>query len=969
MKFRKLACCLLAAALVLPLSVPSYGASGKFKDTAGHWAENYINTAVSKKFASGYPDGRFLPDKAVTRAEFAAMINKALGNQAIANLTFVDVHRTEWYYDDVSKAVAAAYTGGYDDNTFRPDNPISRQEAAVMIARIVPYGGKGNLKSYSDNRSISDWAYESLEKVNGKGYVGAYNDGKIHPGDQLTRAQTAKIICDILKEESIATSNTTVKKDGTKLSGKIYTNNVTIDEDLDDGSASIENCTILGSLAVNGGGDSTITITNTRVADAIVDKDDDSVRVLAKGETAIVKLRASKAFVLQTSSLSGGLFGPGFIEVSVSGSSKGTLKGSFPKVSINGNKAELILSSGTINELTVGGRYSDITAANNTTIGNAVVNSESYFHGSGTISNMEVNAKGVTYETKPKRWTIASSANTPTRSDETAEISFSPKNGATKVKLDTKITITFGSTVKLYDGGSVTGSDIEDFVEIRKGSSSGSLVSFTASINSGKTVITLTPDKALSEDTKYYVLIPKNSVRSSDGSGNPAQSFSFTTGDSYGSVKTSFSPANGAVTVPVNTGITISFSDAVVRHSNGATINTNDSYLYDCIILKRNDSGGASVSFTATINSAKKVITITPKSELTLNQKYYIAIVGNRLKTKDGGETIPAASASWTTGYLSPALNSFSASAGETSITVTATPNIAGRIYTVALPAGSPAPSAAQIAAGQNNSGQPALAASKNENAAASTAVTLPVMNGFASGIPYDVWGTLYSGASGTYSVPVKQTVTTTLPTVSLNGLTVSPVVEGTIRSSELSFKSSTLNYTVSLNSSITAVELRAQSDPNAVITVTGIGTGTLNSTGSLTAMVGISSNPSLTITVTRPGSMPTSYTVALINANNTGLSSLRIDNMSQTTAGSSYTYALSTTGAAIISLNAAASDQYALFSDPTGTNVTVIEANKSLGSAAFKLALPEGSEPIAVEFEVISGSSPKPYYILFTRP
>jgi hypothetical protein len=285
------------------------------------------------------------------------------------------------------------------------------------------------------------------------------------------------------------------------------------------------------------------------------------------------------------------------------------------------------------------------------------------------------------------------------------------------------------------------------------------------------------------------------------------------------------------------------------------------------------------------------------------------------------------------------------------------------------LPAGSPPPSAAQIAAGQNISGQPALAASKNENAAASTAVTLPVMNGFASGISYDVWGTLYSVASGTYSSPVKQTVTTTLPTVSLNGLTVSPVVEGTVRSSELSFQSGTLSYTVSLNSSVTAVELRAQSDPNAVITVAGSGAGTLNSTGSLTAMVDITSNPSLAITVTRPGSRSTTYTVALISANNTGLSSLRIDNMNQTATGSSYTYALPTTGAAIISLNAAASDQYALFSDPTGTNVSVIEANKSLGSAAFKLVLPEGSEPIAVEFEVISGSSSKPYYILFTRP
>ena len=196
MILKRIGCGLLAIFLSLPLIPPvNSHAAGRFSDTVGHWAESYINTAVEENIINGYPDGRFRPDRAVTRAEFASMINKALGNNGTASISFGDVSRGDWYYNDVAKALSAAYTAGYDDNTFRPDNPITRQEAAVMISRIAPaYGKNGNLRVYADSGRISDWAYESLEKVNGKGYIGPYPDGNIHPLDRLTRAQTAKII-------------------------------------------------------------------------------------------------------------------------------------------------------------------------------------------------------------------------------------------------------------------------------------------------------------------------------------------------------------------------------------------------------------------------------------------------------------------------------------------------------------------------------------------------------------------------------------------------------------------------------------------------------------------------------------------------------------------------------------------------------------------------------------------------------
>lgn len=857
MRLKRIGCSLLAVFLSLQLAVPvnSYGAV-RLSDIKGHWAEDYIEKAVDKNIITGYPDGRFLPDRAVTRAEFAAMINNALGNNGMAEITFRDVKGGDWYYNDVAKALAATYTAGYDDDTFRPASPITRQEAAVMIARIVPaYGEEGNLRAYPDRSSIADWAYDSLEKVSGKGYIGAYNDGRIHPLDRLTRAQAAKIICEILDEETIVSRNTVVDEDGDRLANRIYSNNVTVDEDLDDDSAVIENCTILGTLSVRGGGTDSVTVSNSRIANTNVNKDDDPVRLIAKGETAIVRLSAYESSILQTSGLKGGPFGPGFSNITIGSSAEVTLRGSFPRVNVSGARAQLVLESGKIETLTVGGRYSHITADRNTTISTATVNAESYFHGSGAISQMNVNADDVTYETKPKKWSIASSADTPKRMEaEYEDISFSPKNGAKDVRLDAEITITFDDAMELYDGDSISNSDLDDFIELRKDSLSGSLVGFSASVGSSKKVITIDPDSDLVANTKYYLIIEKNSIRERNGSAVAKQTVSFTTGDDY----------------------------------NKAT----------------------------------------------------------------------------------PALSSFSVTSGDTSITAKMTPNTAGRIYAIAVPAGSAAPKAEQIVLGRDSAGAKAQGYAKNENVTASAQVTLPAMGGLLSGISYDVWATLYSNASGTYSTPVKQNVTTTTPRITLSRLSVKPYIGGTAGDNQISFKADTYNYTVGLNSSITDAEAGIEGPSGSTVTLSGKGLGTINGSEKLTSIVNISANPVLTVTVSAPGRTSSSYTVNLNAVNDTSLKSLKIAGAAQALDDSDFSYELAGSGAASITLDIETRDKYAVITEPSGNGVAVNKVSGTPGVAGYILALPEGSYPVAVEFNVVSGGKSAPTYTLtFTRP
>ena len=213
---------------------------------------------------------------------------------------------------DVSKApLQAGFCHGFDGRTFRPNHKITRAGSRCHAGEDHSYLRvfSTNLSRYGDYRSISDWAYTAMSKVSGKGYISGYTDGKIHPLDSLTRAQAAKIISDIIIKETIVSTDPIVKKDGTKLSGKIYSNNVTIHKDLDDGDATIENCVILGKLIVQGGGDSTVTVNNSRVADAVINRWPRPVGV-GKGETAILNTQCSEDFALRLPTSQGALFAP-----------------------------------------------------------------------------------------------------------------------------------------------------------------------------------------------------------------------------------------------------------------------------------------------------------------------------------------------------------------------------------------------------------------------------------------------------------------------------------------------------------------------------------------------------------------------------------------------------------------------------------------------------------------------------------
>ena len=107
--------------------------------TPEHWCYNKIIDFEQKGYVCGYVDGTFRADQTITRAEYVKIVNNFFGYELEydKNAGFSDVDSDEWYAPYVNEAVERGYINGYEDGTFRPENPIRRQEATVILARIL----------------------------------------------------------------------------------------------------------------------------------------------------------------------------------------------------------------------------------------------------------------------------------------------------------------------------------------------------------------------------------------------------------------------------------------------------------------------------------------------------------------------------------------------------------------------------------------------------------------------------------------------------------------------------------------------------------------------------------------------------------------------------------------------------------------------------------------------------------------
>ncbi len=192
-KFRKTMALMLALAMVLTAFGAVTVSAASFSDTQGHWAESVIDKWSGAGVVNGYSDGTFHPDSNITRAELAKVISTARKYTAEADINFSDVADGDWYVSDLKKCVAQGVIGGYEDNTFRPDNEVTREEAAAMFQRAYQVNSHG-LITFADSDQISAWATTAISAMVGTGIINGYEDNTFRPAASITRAEVVKIL-------------------------------------------------------------------------------------------------------------------------------------------------------------------------------------------------------------------------------------------------------------------------------------------------------------------------------------------------------------------------------------------------------------------------------------------------------------------------------------------------------------------------------------------------------------------------------------------------------------------------------------------------------------------------------------------------------------------------------------------------------------------------------------------------------
>ncbi|MDU7472547.1 MAG: S-layer homology domain-containing protein, partial [Paenibacillus macerans] len=172
-----------------------------FADVNGHWAQEDIVLMANKLLIEGRGQGLFVPDDSVSRAEFAAMLVRALGLDDEPNgaAPFRDVAPGAWYAGAVRAAHEAQLIDGFEDGTFRSMEPITREQAAVMIVRAMVYAGAAPVadvtpKTFADAADIAPWARDAVKRLAEASVIHGLSERTFGPREHVTRAQSAALL-------------------------------------------------------------------------------------------------------------------------------------------------------------------------------------------------------------------------------------------------------------------------------------------------------------------------------------------------------------------------------------------------------------------------------------------------------------------------------------------------------------------------------------------------------------------------------------------------------------------------------------------------------------------------------------------------------------------------------------------------------------------------------------------------------
>ena len=309
-KLRSILAAVMAVMLILtavPFTASAANLAG-FSDFPTGWSYAAMTDAVNNGLLTGYGDGTIRPQERLTRAQMAAIINRAFGAEIKADIAgkYSDVNPGDWFYDDIAKAVNMKTFAGDDSGNMRPNEPITREDAIVVISRALVVSSMGTelLYNYTDRDTVDGYAEAAVCAFLDRHYVQGYGDGTIRGRNYITREEFAQIMDNIFaayvrvggeitvgnsEGEVIITGDNIGAGNTVRISSSYINGDLIIGDGLSTADIIIENVDVKGRILLRGG-EGTVTFKNVKLGTLIVTNDvNGTVNFLHYSDEALFK--------------------------------------------------------------------------------------------------------------------------------------------------------------------------------------------------------------------------------------------------------------------------------------------------------------------------------------------------------------------------------------------------------------------------------------------------------------------------------------------------------------------------------------------------------------------------------------------------------------------------------------------------------------------------------------------------------
>lgn len=407
-----------AASLWLCLAV-LFGVSLTLTQTAkaASWMDPYLNQMKEWGVMKGDANGNLHGERAITRAEFVVMLNRAFGYQEMGANPFTDVPDDAWYADDIRISYKAGCLQGTSATTASPNAPVTREQAVALVGRSLRLKNTpGSTQDYRDENRISTWGRGVIRQATDMGLINGYPDGTFRPQAPISRGQAATVLSNAIgtlvnrsgdQKVGNVYGNLTITVPGVTLSNTIVTGNLYLTGGIGLDDVVLNNVTVGGKIVVCGTGssqkgESSVILRNVTANGLEIDSmTNQFLSVRAEGLTSIKDTTVRTSGYIEDRTTDGN--GLALIKLDGAEGAQFQLAGNIKEV-INRSPASFLgIGGGVANKVTVDERAtgSTLDIGINGTVRDLNLDTAATVTGKGDITSATVNASGSTIPMLP----------------------------------------------------------------------------------------------------------------------------------------------------------------------------------------------------------------------------------------------------------------------------------------------------------------------------------------------------------------------------------------------------------------------------------------------------------------------------------------------------------------------------------------------------------------------------------------